>query len=96
MLNGTEEVKEMENGVDRSKRFVSQDGMESIEKGENNSENEAKRCERVCNSLELKHSGNGIENSKSETETFQVIRIPMPRRSLMVLYGGPRYEWEHC
>ncbi|MCL4132584.1 UNVERIFIED_CONTAM: hypothetical protein GTU68_060758 [Idotea baltica] len=96
VLNGSEEVKEMENGFDRSKSFVSQDGMESIEKGENNSEKEAKRSERVCNSLELKPSGNGIEDSKSETETFQVIRIPMPRRSLMVLYGGPRYEWEHC
>lgn len=25
-----------------------------------------------------------------------VIRIPMPRRSLIVLYGPPRYDWEHC
>lgn len=24
------------------------------------------------------------------------VRLPMPRRSLMVLYGGPRYQWEHC
>ncbi|XP_041977745.1 alpha-ketoglutarate-dependent dioxygenase alkB homolog 4 [Aricia agestis] len=25
-----------------------------------------------------------------------IVRLPMPRRSLMVLYGEPRYHWEHC
>uniref|UniRef100_A0A182WHJ8 exodeoxyribonuclease III n=1 Tax=Anopheles minimus TaxID=112268 RepID=A0A182WHJ8_9DIPT len=25
----------------------------------------------------------------------RVVRIPMPRRSLLVLYGSPRYQWEH-
>lgn len=25
-----------------------------------------------------------------------VVRIPLPRRSLLVLYGNPRYKWEHC
>ena len=25
-----------------------------------------------------------------------VIRIPLPRRSLLVMYGEPRYDWEHC
>lgn len=25
-----------------------------------------------------------------------VVRILMPRRSLLVLYGKPRYLWEHC
>lgn len=24
-----------------------------------------------------------------------VVRIPMPRRSLLVMYGPPRYQWEH-
>ena len=24
-----------------------------------------------------------------------VVRIPMPRRSLLVIYGPPRYDWEH-
>lgn len=24
-----------------------------------------------------------------------VVRVPMPRRSLLVLYGPPRYDWEH-
>jgi len=26
----------------------------------------------------------------------RVIRVPLPRRSLLVLYGNPRYNWEHC
>ncbi|KAG7306909.1 hypothetical protein JYU34_007016 [Plutella xylostella] len=25
-----------------------------------------------------------------------IVRIPMPRRSLLVIYGEPRYHWEHC
>ncbi|XP_052867048.1 alpha-ketoglutarate-dependent dioxygenase alkB homolog 4 [Anopheles cruzii] len=25
----------------------------------------------------------------------RIVRIPMPRRSLLVLYGPPRYQWEH-
>ncbi|XP_044732932.1 alpha-ketoglutarate-dependent dioxygenase alkB homolog 4 [Chrysoperla carnea] len=31
-----------------------------------------------------------------ESLSTSVIRIPMPRRSLLVLYGGARYDWEHC
>lgn len=27
---------------------------------------------------------------------IDVVRILMPRRSLLVLYGKPRYIWEHC
>ncbi|XP_053675711.1 alpha-ketoglutarate-dependent dioxygenase alkB homolog 4 [Anopheles nili] len=26
----------------------------------------------------------------------RIVRIPMPRRSLLVLYGPPRYQWEHA
>ena len=26
----------------------------------------------------------------------RVIRVPLPRRSLLVMYGNPRYNWEHC
>ncbi|XP_058446254.1 alpha-ketoglutarate-dependent dioxygenase alkB homolog 4 [Malaya genurostris] len=26
----------------------------------------------------------------------RIVRIPMPRRSLLVLYGSPRYQWEHA
>ena len=25
-----------------------------------------------------------------------IVRIPLPRRSLLVMYGNPRYQWEHC
>ena len=25
-----------------------------------------------------------------------IVRIPLPRRSLLLLYGQPRYDWEHC
>ncbi|KXJ77336.1 hypothetical protein RP20_CCG007759 [Aedes albopictus] len=25
----------------------------------------------------------------------RIVRIPMPRRSLLILYGPPRYQWEH-
>lgn len=33
-----------------------------------------------------------------ELEKFRdiVVRIPMPRRSLIVMYGPPRYQWLHC
>jgi len=24
------------------------------------------------------------------------VRVPLPRRSLLVMYGEPRYDWEHC
>lgn len=29
-------------------------------------------------------------------EESMVVRVPMPRRSLLVMYGGPRYAWEHA
>lgn len=32
---------------------------------------------------------------KMNDEQFPVVRIPMPRRSLLVLYGSARYDWEH-
>ena len=33
-------------------------------------------------------------NPKCDSDV--VIRIPLPRRSLLVMYGEPRYDWEHC
>ncbi|KAL3270228.1 hypothetical protein HHI36_009284 [Cryptolaemus montrouzieri] len=30
-----------------------------------------------------------------EKVDYPVVRIPMPRRSLLVMYGSPRYDWEH-
>lgn len=32
----------------------------------------------------------------SDNYQVDVVRILMPRRSLLVLYGKPRYLWEHC
>jgi len=34
-----------------------------------------------------------IENS---IDKKYVIKIPLPRRSLLIMYGNPRYDWEHC
>lgn len=34
--------------------------------------------------------------SNSDVYPVDVVRILMPRRSLLVLYGKPRYLWEHC
>lgn len=31
-----------------------------------------------------------------DTVPSPIVRIPMPRFSLLVLYGQARYEWEHC
>jgi len=46
----------------------------------------------------------GSNNDVVKVKPFQVepcdlkrvIRIPLPRRSLLLLYGNPRYNWEHC
>lgn len=35
-------------------------------------------------------------NLSSFEHLKRVIRVPLPRRSLLVLYGNPRYNWEHC
>lgn len=34
--------------------------------------------------------------AKCDDPEPSVIRIPLPRRSLLVFYGQPRYKWEHC
>lgn len=38
------------------------------------------------------HNPNLTESSDRE---WPIVRIPMPSRSLLVLYGPARYEWEH-
>ncbi|CAG7834971.1 unnamed protein product [Allacma fusca] len=45
-----------------------------------------------------KNGTNGCnnENCSDKIENFPIVRIPMPARSLLVLYGPARYEWEHC
>lgn len=35
------------------------------------------------------------ENCKPTTESDVIVRIPMPRRSLLLFYGEPRYHWQH-
>ncbi|XP_063930498.1 alpha-ketoglutarate-dependent dioxygenase alkB homolog 4 [Zophobas morio] len=30
-----------------------------------------------------------------EGKLYPIVRIPMPNRSLLVLYNSPRYDWEH-
>ncbi|VVC95368.1 unnamed protein product [Leptidea sinapis] len=37
-----------------------------------------------------------FETSKPKEDRDVIVRIPMIRRSLAVLYGEPRYHWEHC
>ncbi|XP_055609152.1 alpha-ketoglutarate-dependent dioxygenase alkB homolog 4 [Uranotaenia lowii] len=36
-----------------------------------------------------------LDNSTMDKFDDRIVRIPMPRRSLLVLYGPPRYQWEH-
>ena len=31
-----------------------------------------------------------------EQNAEDIVRIPLPRRSLLVFYGQARYQWEHC
>lgn len=37
-----------------------------------------------------------LKACKPDTDLDLIIRIPMPRKSLVVMYGAPRYHWEHC
>lgn len=36
------------------------------------------------------------EKSQFDNWHNVVLRIPMPKRSLMVLYDAARFDWEHC
>ncbi|XP_013190066.2 alpha-ketoglutarate-dependent dioxygenase alkB homolog 4 [Amyelois transitella] len=36
-----------------------------------------------------------LEATKPKSDIDIIVRIPMPRRSLIVLYGEARYHWEH-
>ncbi|CAB3234634.1 unnamed protein product [Arctia plantaginis] len=37
-----------------------------------------------------------FQASRPIIDKDEIVRIPMPRRSLLVLYGEARYHWEHC
>lgn len=40
-------------------------------------------------------SKNPFKITLGSSEDYPIVRIPMPRRSLLVLYGSARYDWEH-
>lgn len=41
-------------------------------------------------------NNNSVECEMNDLNSKQpIVRIPMPRRSLIVLYGSARYQWEH-
>jgi alkylated DNA repair protein alkB family protein 4 len=44
----------------------------------------------------VKNNGSNCNFENGGKEDFPLVRIPMPVRSLLVLYGPARYEWEHC
>jgi len=37
-----------------------------------------------------------IPTNSSNLPVNSVVRVPMPQGSLIVMYGEPRYAWEHC
>lgn len=43
-----------------------------------------------------KNQRSSLDICKPVTDVDVIVRIPMPRRSLLVLYGESRYHWEHC
>ncbi|XP_008474796.1 alpha-ketoglutarate-dependent dioxygenase alkB homolog 4 isoform X1 [Diaphorina citri] len=48
----------------------------------------------IVNDLSLNEKS--TDSIVNETLSSVVIRIPMPARSLLVLWGEARYEWQHC
>jgi len=50
----------------------------------------------VYNPFNQKLSNNSYElKDMSDTENV-VVKIPLPPRSLLIMFGASRYEWEHC
>ncbi|XP_058815824.1 alpha-ketoglutarate-dependent dioxygenase alkB homolog 4 [Topomyia yanbarensis] len=37
-----------------------------------------------------------VDEAAMDAFDDRIVRIPMPRRSLLVIYGSPRYQWEHA
>lgn len=40
-------------------------------------------------------TGDSFKLNTCDMENSPVVRIPMPERSLLVMYGSARYDWEH-
>lgn len=54
---------------------------------------------KYCNQYNIDYIPNGSYlpvTVNSDEYQVDVVRVLMPRRSLLVLYGKPRYLWEHC
>jgi len=49
----------------------------------------------IYNPFNEKHSTSVFEFSASKFPENCVVKIPLPARSLLVMYGSARYEWEH-
>ena len=49
----------------------------------------------IYNPFNEKHSTSVFEFSASKFPENSVVKIPLPARSLLVMYGSARYEWEH-
>lgn len=50
----------------------------------------------VYNPFKDKLSTQSYPVSKPDFPANSVVRIPLPRRSLLVMWGSARYEWEHA
>ena len=49
----------------------------------------------ICNPFIEKLGGSPYEFENNFTETHCAVKIPLPARSLLIMYGSARYEWEH-
>ncbi|KAK8736243.1 hypothetical protein OTU49_004888 [Cherax quadricarinatus] len=68
---------------------------------ENGTVKDDKEIEMELNELYLKNKNlEDTKNNKNNASPIKdiekgVVRVPMPRRSLLILYGPARYDWEH-
>ena len=42
------------------------------------------------------HIGRWRAKKADEVTVDAVVKIPLPRRSLLVFFDEPRYDWQHC
>ncbi|XP_071445956.1 alpha-ketoglutarate-dependent dioxygenase alkB homolog 4 [Hetaerina americana] len=70
-----------------------------LPKGQNQNSNRAQTQGNHCQDVSKKTGNTCDSYSFSEVsddlDNFPIIRVPMPARSLLVIYGAARYEWEH-
>ena len=51
---------------------------------------------RQCSSANAQDTVQNYELCADQNLLTKIVRIPLPRRSLLIFYGQPRYQWEHC